>query len=273
MSPARATSAKVSRFLAESLQEAEASRRSLGALVRQSALAIAGILGALALLGDQRMGREIALAVLLHWLVFSAAFVLHRARARAAALYVAVDTLADASLSLCVIVLLLRSQTPSSPLWPVALAGGLLFGPRTPSQYARRRILQGVAHASLAIGFLLRGDIAAAVFAVVVLSTVDLELWVLHAVFAHRARARAERNVRREELNETLAARELRGLSRELHDSVGAEITALIFSLRRMELARPASDAGSAAAHAQRILQRLRLAVTELRELERRRAS
>lgn len=204
-------------------------------------------------------------AVLSAWaLRLAAALVLRRSGPRSPA-YAAAAALVDLGSLSVVFALVLVGGTAATGLWLFAFAHAFVWHPRSAERLRAALGALVVAHAGLAVAFLVRGHPADATFTLLVLCA---------CLLSHTSSARAVRRVA--ELRAESAALEARlvdanlqerreRFARDLHDGLGAELTALLLRLRRE--AREGSDprAAELAAATQEILDELRGVVWSLR--------
>jgi signal transduction histidine kinase len=166
---------------------------------------------------------------------------------------------------LCTLALVYLTQAPSSPAWVLTIVTGFSFTPR--SELAHRRLkrvlIAGVV--CLALLCLWDGHTTTAIWMLVVLHSVVIVLTVVHDSVMQGLRVRAERDLLRAERDRALLERDRDRFVRDLHDATGADLTALVLSLRRATRALPAEAGSDLSSRAQRVLDSLRHVVRDLR--------
>lgn len=157
------------------------------------------------------------------------------------------------------------SGTASTPLWALGLMRSFAWTSRTPSAVRFSRAAMIIAHLVLAVAFLWRGKPADA-------SLVGLMLLAFVAIHTMTARTRSrtdalvrERDALAHELQEAAMNRDRDRIARELHDGLGADVTALVLRLRREASAGANPHAAVLAKRAEHVLDELRMVVWSLR--------
>lgn len=155
------------------------------------------------------------------------------------------------------------SGSSASPLWAVTL----LAAPLAPAEPLRSRLVLGTiltTHALTAAAFYCAGHVGHALFCVVPLLVAILGHSVGARITLRAVRARAERDVLRSRSERLALKQERDQIARALHDGIGADVTALLLSLRRAAARDPQAE--HLAARAQQTLVQLRDLVKTLRQ-------
>jgi signal transduction histidine kinase len=150
-------------------------------------------------------------------------------------------------------------------LWGLGLLTGVSFSPRTDAAYRRLAGTLFVGLVALASALISQGRSLDAVLAMVVLGCVQFELRATQSLFSHGVRVRAERNALLRELEATAFDRDRDLLARDLHDGIGADLTALVIGVDVATRGRPEGERRALTARTRRTLDSLRELVRSLR--------
>ncbi len=151
--------------------------------------------------------------------------------------------------------LIFASGAAQSVLWFIPYAHASMLA-NAPFHFRfERKMLVGT-YSALVVGFAVVGKYGDAVVAAL-LSAVMLFVYnSLLAVNERQVRLRAEASLMRERLDRLLVENERRRIARDLHDGIGADITALIWSARSLE--KQGDDTKTLSAGARAIMSELR---------------
>lgn len=157
------------------------------------------------------------------------------------------------------------SGSVSSPLWVVTMAKGIAFPASTPERARRDLRLLCVSHGCMLLALLASRRIADGAFTVLVIFGVIALQTMTARTLATRFRMNAERNVLERRLHHANLSDDRDRIARELHDGVGADVTALLLRLRARAKDGTNPRAAAFSERAQAILDDLRAVVWSLR--------
>lgn len=206
-----------------------------------------------------------ALVVTCAWIVFEAANVAFHRLGDEHPVYRVLAPLDELCQLGAVLALIHLCGTASTPLWLFGLAKAFVWHART-----RRRMLAGLAvlvgaYAALAVALVLVGRVADAAFAGLALFASTIAHTSSARAVVRGAAMKAERDLLERGLRDASIQQSRDRIAREIHDGVGADLTALLLRLRREARRGARPNAAALAEAAQGILDELRGVVWSLR--------
>jgi signal transduction histidine kinase len=235
--------------------EAEAKRRSW------NGNAIMTVIAALLILIPSTSSFALRfLVVTLGWLIFELACIAYVRLGHASRVYLALDTLDEATQQLVLLTLIYLSDVVlPSPLWLMMFLLALGWLPKTPSRTRRSMIFFITGHAGLVAAFAASGQTSNASTALMMALSGALWLAITSQILSQGLRLRAERDLIRTQLASETIKRDQDLVARDLHDGVAADLVALLWRLHQ-------SGTPEITQRAQRALEALRRAVQVLRK-------
>ena len=253
--------ASLDALMREATSSAEAQFRSLRVNVVTSLVAVALAAGPFV---PQARGAA-ALVVFLAWLVLEAAtFAFHRFGDQHPA-YRALSTLDELCQVSAVLSLIYLSGSASTPLWIFGFAKAFVWYARTKARLRTALVVAIGAYGALAVALLAAGRIADAAFTGLALCAATIGHTTSARAVVRAAEITAERDLLERETRDASIQRGRDRIAREIHDGVGADVTALLLRLRRETRRRTHPNAAALAERAQGILDELRGVVWSLR--------
>lgn len=131
------------------------------------------------------------------------------------------------------LVLIWFSGSAASPLWVASMIQSFVWTAKPP---ARARVDRGAlvaSYAALALAFFVSGKAGDAALTVLVFCASMAGHTLTARMAARSARVRAERDVTERRLQSAMLRQDRERMAREIHDGVGADVTALLLRLRR----------------------------------------
>lgn len=248
-------------LLAASEDRAEAVRRGARANV---ATTVAALL--LAAIPIAQHDRRASMAIVLGaWLVFETATIAFHRLGPAHVAYRALATLDELTQLSAVLALVYLHGSAATPLWLFAFARAFAWQARAPVHMRTARLALYVTHGALALALLAAGRFADAAFTGLALLASSLAHVTSVRTVVRTAHLRAERDRLACTLRDTSLQKSRERIAREIHDGVGADVTALVLRLRREARHGGSPGAGALAERAQGILDELRGVVWSLR--------
>jgi signal transduction histidine kinase len=245
----------------EATREAEAQLRSLRVNVVTS---LAAVVLAAGLFVPQARGAA-ALVVLLAWLVFEAATVTFHRFGDQHPAYRVLSMLDELCQVSAVLALIYLSGSASTPLWIFGFAKAFVWHARTKARLRTALVVAIGAYGALAAALLAAGRIADAAFTGLALFAVTIGHTASARAVVRAAEIKAERDLLEREARDASIQHGRDRIAREIHDGVGADVTALLLRLRREARRRTHPNAAALAERAQGILDELRGVVWSLR--------
>jgi hypothetical protein len=253
--------ASLDAMLREAATSAEAEFRSLRVNVVTSLAGVALVAGPFL---PQARGAA-ATVVFLAWLVLEAAtLAFHRLGAEHPAYRVLsiLDELCQVS---AVLWLIYRSGSASTPLWLFGFAKAFVWHARTKTRLRTALVVAVGAYGALAVALLAAGRIADAAFTCLAAFAATIGHTTSARAVVRAAEIKAERDLLERETRDASVQQSRDRMAREIHDGVGADVTALLLRLRREARRRTHPNAAALAERAQGILDELRSVVWSLR--------
>lgn len=169
-----------------------------------------------------------------------------------------------------VLTLVQLSGTAFSILWAIIMARSFEWTPAPPRRVPLTVVQIITTHVVCTAVFLLRGHVADAAFTGLVLMACQAAQSIVSRAGASSLELRADHVLLQQQLEQTVVNDERDRVARELHDGIGADVTAILMELRRIaeRTAEPGTDQARVrvlATRAQGILDGLRRMVWSLR--------